>query len=84
MRRQFAFRPGAVEPRATSRSRWGNAARTRRSYGPAMNFGAPEILIVLAVFVLFFGASRLPALARSVGEAQRELKRGAAGEPSES
>jgi sec-independent protein translocase protein TatA len=84
MRRQFAFLPDVVEPSATGRSRSGNAARTRRPYGPVMNFGAPEILIVLAVFVLFFGASRLPGLARSVGEAQRELKRGAAGEPSES
>ena len=38
--------------------------------------GAPELLIVLAVFVLLFGASKLPDLARSVGQARRELEQG--------
>jgi len=36
----------------------------------------PQLLIVIAVLVLFFGSKRLPDLARSLGEAQRELKRG--------
>jgi sec-independent protein translocase protein TatA len=48
-----------------------------------MNFGAPELLIVLAVIVLLFGARRLPSLARSLGEAQRELKKASVGEPSD-
>ncbi|HXH33545.1 MAG TPA: twin-arginine translocase TatA/TatE family subunit [Plantibacter sp.] len=38
-------------------------------------------LIVLAVIVLFFGAARLPALARSVGRSARILKSEAAAEP---
>ena len=38
----------------------------------------PELLIVLAVLLLVFGGSQLPKLARSMGEAQRELRRGAA------
>ncbi|MER3452541.1 MAG: twin-arginine translocase TatA/TatE family subunit [Acidimicrobiia bacterium] len=42
-----------------------------------MNFGPTELLIVLAVILLLFGASRLPALARSMGEASREFRRGA-------
>lgn len=38
--------------------------------------GPTELLILLAVVVLFFGASKLPGLARSMGEAQKEFKRG--------
>jgi sec-independent protein translocase protein TatA len=42
-----------------------------------VNFGAPELLIVAAVILLLFGSTKLPSFARSLGEAQRELKRGA-------
>ncbi len=38
--------------------------------------GAPELLIILAVVVLIFGSSKLPQLARSLGEAKRELHSG--------
>lgn len=41
-----------------------------------MNLGAPELLIVLAVVLLLFGARKLPDLARSLGQAQREFKEG--------
>jgi sec-independent protein translocase protein TatA len=41
-----------------------------------MNFGAPELLIVLAVVLLLFGSTRLPALARSLGQAKREFHHG--------
>jgi sec-independent protein translocase protein TatA len=41
-----------------------------------MNIGVTELLIVLAVLVLLFGSTRLPALARSVGQAKREFERG--------
>ena len=33
----------------------------------------PELLVVLAIVVLVFGASQLPKLARSLGQAQREF-----------
>jgi sec-independent protein translocase protein TatA len=36
----------------------------------------PEWIVVLAVVVLLFGASQLPKLARSLGQAQKEFKRG--------
>jgi sec-independent protein translocase protein TatA len=37
------------------------------------SIGAPELLILLLIVILVFGASRLPKLARSLGEAKREL-----------
>lgn len=36
----------------------------------------PELIIVIAVLVLLFGAKKIPELARSVGTSVRELKRG--------
>jgi sec-independent protein translocase protein TatA len=38
--------------------------------------GAPELLIVLAVVLLLFGGAKLPKLARSLGEASNEFKKG--------
>jgi sec-independent protein translocase protein TatA len=37
--------------------------------------GLPELLIILFIVLLLFGASKLPALARSLGEAVREFKK---------
>jgi sec-independent protein translocase protein TatA len=41
-----------------------------------MNLGATELLVVLAVLLLIFGSTRLPKLARSIGQASKELKIG--------
>ena len=41
-----------------------------------MNLGVPELLIILAVVLLIFGSTRLPKLARSMGQASREFKKG--------
>lgn len=38
--------------------------------------GGPELLIVLVVVMLLFGAKRLPQLARSMGQAGKEFKSG--------
>lgn len=43
-----------------------------------MNLGAPELLIILLVILLLFGGAKLPKLARSLGEAQKEFKQGVA------
>ncbi len=40
------------------------------------NIGGPEILIVLVVVLLLFGAKKLPGLARSVGASAKEFKKG--------
>jgi sec-independent protein translocase protein TatA len=39
--------------------------------------GVPELLIILAVLLLLFGARKLPELARSVGGSIKEFKRAA-------
>jgi sec-independent protein translocase protein TatA len=41
------------------------------------SLGAPELLIILLIVLLVFGGAKLPKLAKSLGEAQREFKRGA-------
>jgi sec-independent protein translocase protein TatA len=41
-----------------------------------MNLGPTELLVILAIVLLVFGSTRLPKLARSVGQAQREFKAG--------
>jgi sec-independent protein translocase protein TatA len=38
--------------------------------------GTPELIVILVVVMLLFGASRLPKLARSMGEATKEFKKG--------
>lgn len=40
------------------------------------NIGGPEIILILVVVLLLFGATRLPALARSIGQSARELREG--------
>lgn len=40
--------------------------------------GAGEIILVVVVVVLLFGARKLPELARSIGESARELRKGMA------
>jgi len=38
--------------------------------------GAPELLLILFVLLLFFGKDKLPDLARSIGRSFNELKMG--------
>ena len=40
------------------------------------NVGGPEVLIVLVVVVLLFGAAKLPQLARSLGASAKEFRKG--------
>jgi len=38
--------------------------------------GATELIIVLVIVLLLFGGTRLPKLARSLGQASKEFKQG--------
>ncbi|MEA2716857.1 MAG: sec-independent protein translocase protein TatA [Actinomycetota bacterium] len=40
------------------------------------NVGPLELIIVLVVVLLLFGSTKLPKLARSIGEASQEFKKG--------
>jgi sec-independent protein translocase protein TatA len=41
-----------------------------------MNVGAPELIIILLIVLLIFGGAKLPKLARSMGQASKEFKKG--------
>jgi len=49
-----------------------------------MGIGAPELIIFLLVILLLFGSTKLPKLAKSLGEAQKEFKKGVAEADAES
>jgi sec-independent protein translocase protein TatA len=42
-----------------------------------MGFGVQELLIILLIVMLLFGASRIPDIARALGRSVSEFKKGA-------
>lgn len=42
----------------------------------AIGVGWPELIVVLVVVLVLFGAKRLPELARSLGSSVKELQKG--------
>ena len=38
--------------------------------------GLPELLVILAIIIVIFGANRLPGLGRGIGDAIRGFKEG--------
>ena len=41
---------------------------------PAVNLGPTELIIILLIVMLLFGAARLPKLAKSLGESAKEFR----------
>jgi sec-independent protein translocase protein TatA len=41
-----------------------------------MNLGPSELIIALVVILVLFGGTQLPKLARNLGQAQKEFKKG--------
>ncbi len=42
--------------------------------------GTGEIILIVAVLLLFFGSRKLPDLARAIGKSARELRKGLSGD----
>lgn len=42
------------------------------------NLGATELIIILAIILLLFGAKKLPEFAKSIGTSMKELRKGMA------
>ncbi|TSA17715.1 twin-arginine translocase TatA/TatE family subunit [bacterium] len=42
-----------------------------------MNLGAPEIILILFVVLIFFGAKKIPELAKGLGTGMREFRKAA-------
>lgn len=40
------------------------------------SLGSSELIIILVVLLVLFGGAKLPQLARSLGQAQKEFKQG--------
>jgi len=40
-----------------------------------MNLGAPEVLLVMLVILIFFGPSKIPDLAKGLGNGLREFRK---------
>lgn len=47
------------------------------------NIGMPELIVILVIAVLIFGAKRLPELGSSIGKAMRRFNQGIKGEESD-
>jgi sec-independent protein translocase protein TatA len=41
-----------------------------------MNLGFPELMVILAIVIIIFGANRLPQLGKGIGSAIRNFKEG--------
>jgi sec-independent protein translocase protein TatA len=48
--------------------------RFKRVYEAFMGFGFGELLIILVIVVVLFGANKLPALGKGLGDAIRSFK----------
>lgn len=42
-----------------------------------MSLGAPEIILILFVVLIFFGAKKIPELAKGLGTGMREFRKAA-------
>ncbi len=49
-----------------------------------MGIGIPELLIILAIIIVIFGASRLPEIGRGIGKGIKNFKAATKEEPDKS
>lgn len=48
-----------------------------------LGIGTTELILIVAIILLIFGAKKLPELAKSIGTSAKELKKGLRDEPEE-
>lgn len=41
-----------------------------------LDFGTPELILILLIVLLLFGGKKLPELSKSLGSSMRELRKG--------
>ena len=56
---------------------------TLPAYFAAFGIGGSELLIILALALLLFGGTKLPALARGLGQSVKEFKKASKDDPEE-
>jgi len=49
-----------------------------------LDLGTPELLLILAIVLVLFGAKKLPELSKSIGQSARELRKGLNGDEEKS
>ena len=47
-----------------------------KTVGELLGLGTPELLLILVIVLLLFGAKKLPELSRSLGSSIKELRKG--------
>lgn len=57
---------------------WDRASRSGETGGTAI--GPTELIIILVIVLVLFGAKKIPEIARSLGSGAREFKQGVTGE----
>ena len=45
-----------------------------------LDLSTPDLIIILAIVLLLFGAKKLPELSKSIGSSARELRKGLSGD----
>jgi sec-independent protein translocase protein TatA len=65
----------SIDPSATLGT-WNYRCRSDSGTVHDVDVGAPELIIILVVILVLFGGAKLPQLARSLGQAQTEFRKG--------
>lgn len=68
-------------PVATGFCRATSIYRLMNTLAFVSNLFGPQTIVILLVVLVFFGAKRLPELARAFGQSIREFQKGKDGEP---